>query len=277
MIGVVNRAAHLRLLHLTDPHLFADESRELYGVRTSATFETTLKQALEDARERPDALLITGDIADDGQAATYERFRSIMSSLDLPVLCVPGNHEDVPLMSRMFNGGSLQYCGSRLFANWRIVLLDSHVQGEDWGRLGDSEIQRLDEELAAARDEHVLVCLHHQPVPVGSPWLDGVGLRDAAEMRRVIAAHGNVRGVLFGHVHQASDRTVDGVRILSTPSTCAQFTPHTQTCVMDLRPPGYRWLRLDEAGGIETDVVWLEDLRQTERPPDSRQAQATMR
>ncbi len=273
----MDSAAHIRLLHFTDPHLFADESRELYGVRTAATFEATLQRALGDAGVRPDALLFTGDIADDGEAATYERFRSILSRLGLPVLCAPGNHEDVPVMSRVFNGGALRHCGSHRFANWRIVLLDSHVPGEDWGRLGDSELDRLDEELAAARDEHVLVGLHHQPVPVGSPWLDGFGLRDAAEMARVIARHGNVRGILFGHVHQASDRVVDGVRMLSTPSTCAQFTPRTESCVMDLRPPGYRWLQLSHSGGIGTGVVWLEELKQVERPPDSRQAQASVR
>jgi Icc protein len=272
----VNSLAHIRLLHFTDPHLFADESQELYGVRTAAAFEATLARALADARERPDAVLVTGDIADDGQETTYRRFCSTMQRHGLPVLCAPGNHEDVPVMSRVFNGGPVQHCGSRRMAGWRIVLLDSHVPGEDWGRLGEAELGRLDEELAAARDEHVLVCLHHHPVAVGSPWLDAFGLRDAPEMARVIARHGNVRGVLFGHVHQASDRVADGVRMLSTPSTCAQFTPRTESCVMDRAPPGYRWLRLTHSGAIETDVVWLEELRRAERPPDSRQAEVEM-
>jgi Icc protein len=60
------------------------------------------------------------------------------------------------------------------------------------------------------------------------------------------------------------------MRMMSTPSTCAQFTPNTETCVMDLRPPGFRWLELLPNGDISTEVVWLDELRQTDRPPDSR-------
>jgi Icc protein len=97
-----------------------------------------------------------------------------------------------------------------------------------------------------------------------------VGLQNGAALEALLEKHGNVRGVLWGHVHQASDRLHNGRRMLSTPSTCAQFTPNTQTCVMDLRPPAFRWLELLPDGEIRTEVVWLDELRQTERPPDSR-------
>jgi Icc protein len=86
----------------------------------------------------------------------------------------------------------------------------------------------------------------------------------------MLSRHAQVKGVLWGHVHQASDRQYRNLRMLSTPSTCAQFTPGTEACVMDIRPPGFRRLNLKAEGGIDTEVVWLEDWALTERPPDSR-------
>jgi Icc protein len=264
-------ARPLRLLHLTDLHLFADEAGEIYGVRTAETFAATLQHALMTAPGEIDAVLVTGDIAEDGESATYERFRGQMASLDLPVLCLPGNHEDRGAMTRILAEPPLQLCGTRRFPGWRIILLDTHLIGSDEGFLSADELLRLEQELVAAIDEHVLVCLHHQPLPVGSPWLDAYGVVNADAFLSRIDAQGNVRAVLFGHVHQASEQLYKGIRVMSTPSTCAQFTPHTERCVMDLAPPGFRWLELLPDGRIETEVVWLEKLRLAERPPDTRQ------
>lgn len=95
-------------------------------------------------------------------------------------------------------------------------------------------------------------------------------MRNATEFLSALSPHRNVRIVLWGHVHQASDRDYDEKRMLSTPSTCAQFSPGTAKCVMDIRPPGYRELELWDDGRIDTDVVWLDDWVVSERPPDTR-------
>lgn len=262
----------VRLLQVTDPHLFADESRELYGVNTGATFSATLAKGIAEAPGPLDAILVTGDIAEDGRRETYERFSSIVGALGMPVMCIPGNHDDRPAQSSLLNTQPLHYCGGVSFPGWRIVMLDSHVSGSDAGWLEDDELDRLDRELAAAAGQHVLICLHHQPLPIGSPWLDLVGLKNGAALAALQGKHGNVRGVLWGHIHQAFDHIHRGIRMMGTPSTCAQFTPNTQTCVMDLRSPGFRWLQLMPSGEIETAVVWLDELSRTERPPDSRRA-----
>jgi Icc protein len=249
----------VQLLQVTDPHLFGDPATELYGVNTAESLRLTLATALADG-PAPDAVLVTGDIGDDMSAEAYASFRGALQVCRAPVFCLPGNHDSPALMTRLLNGDGFQYCASTRLAGWGLVLLDTHVPGRPHGRLAAAELERLDAELRALHDAPVLVALHHPPLPVGSAWLDGVGLRNADAFLTVIDRHANVRCVLAGHVHQEFDVRRGSVRILATPSTCAQFTPHTERCVMDRRPPGYRWLGLHADGSVTTRVGWLPSL-----------------
>jgi Icc protein len=258
----------VRLLHVTDPHLFGDASQAIYGVNTALSLRRVLAQALQAGR--PDAAVVTGDIADDRSAAAYELFRDELRPLGVPVLCLPGNHDAPSLMRSMLNGDGFSHCARSMLGDWAVILLDSHLPTEPSGELSGSELARLDSELRECAGRHTLVCLHHPPVPVGSDWLDALGLHNAADFLAVIDRHPQVRVVLAGHVHQEFEAGRRGVRILTTPSTCAQFTPRTDSCVMDVRPPGYRTLSLLPDGTVETEVHWLRDWVVSARPPDSR-------
>ena len=92
-----------------------------------------------------------------------------------------------------------------------------------------------------------------------SRWLDTVGLDNADDFLDIIDAAGNVRAVVFGHVHQAFDETHRGIRIIGTPSTCAQFLPRSDTFAIDDRPPAYRRITLTPDGGVDTELIWLEE------------------
>jgi Icc protein len=248
-----------QLLQVTDPHLFGDTTRELYGLNTAESLRLVLAAALGTGRRR-DAIVVTGDIGDDFSVAAYANFRRALAGCGAPVFCLPGNHDDPALMATLFNDGGFQYCGRARLGGWGVVLLDTHLDGHAAGRLAPQELARLDTDLRALADVPVLVCLHHVPVPVGSAWLDAVGLQNGAELLAVIDRHPQVRALLAGHVHQEFDAQRGTVRLLATPSTCAQFTPRTPGCVMDRRPPGYRWLSLYDDGTLETRVEWLPAL-----------------
>lgn len=266
----MGRTKPLHLLQITDLHLHADPGTELYGVKTDDSFRAVVAAALRSREQPPDAVLITGDLVEDCSRQGYERFRSIMQALERPVMCLPGNHDDPELMKKLLDDGEFSYCASRDIGRWRFLLLDSHVPGEDGGELGAAELARLEDDLATSKQQNVLIALHHQPIDMGSAWLDGYGLRDSKDFLSVLSRYRNVRAVLWGHVHQASDRQYDEMRMLSTPSTCAQFTPGTDRCVMDTRPPGFRMLELQGDGRIDTNLVWLDEWVVDERPPDSR-------
>jgi Icc protein len=119
-------------------------------------------------------------------------------------------------------------------------------------------VQRLDHRAAATEKRRIgrpiMACRHHPPLPVGGAWLDGIGLRNADEFRVVLARHRSVRLWLGGHVQQKFARPHGRALAVTTPATCAQFTPLTDGCVMDLTPPGCRWLELQPDGAVRTQV-----------------------
>lgn len=251
------------VLQLTDIHLHAEQDYRMHGVTTQETFLAVLNHARHDPRWPPDAIVVTGDIVQDESREGYQRFRDTLKSFDLPVFCIPGNHDNPELMAEILTTAPFQLCGDAKLGEWRVILLSTFQKGNDSGALGHIRLIALEESLSQYPDEHVLICMHHQPLPMGSTWLDRVGLSNAQDFLNVVDRHDHVRAVLWGHVHQACDRERNNVRYLSTPSTCFQFLPERERCVYDSRPPGLRWLALEPDGVINTEVDWIDTANRT--------------
>lgn len=256
----VTEKESVRLLQISDTHLHATRFSRMRGVNTYDTFRAVLDMALTHEDWPPDAILVSGDVVQDESRAGYELFREEMEPLGVKVLCLPGNHDDPKLMDEILTGEPFHFCGSVRLDDWSLILLNTFLTGEDAGGLGARRLEALDAALSEHRTQHALVCMHHQPLNMGSAWLDGVGLRDADRFLEVLDSHDNVRGVLWGHVHQASDRKRGNVRFVSAPSTCSQFLPNSDFFAIDSRPPGMRWFKLQADGGLETSLVWLEQF-----------------
>ncbi len=205
----------------------------------------------------PDAIVATGDLVQDETRAGYERFHSVLAPFNKPVLCIPGNHDAPNIMSGVLGTAPFQVNGSYQADGWSVIMLSSFTHGDDAGHLSQSELERLRDTLREFSALHTLICLHHQPVPMGSRWLDGVALRNPNDLFNIVDAAPQIRGVLWGHVHQASDRYRNGLRLMSSPSTCSQFRPNSDGFALDARPPGFRWLDLHPDGTIDSEVQWL--------------------
>jgi Icc protein len=247
----------MRILHITDPHLYGSASGRLRGVQTDAS----LSAVLDDAFARvPDstAILVTGDLVQDDSSG-YLRFRSFFGALKQPVLCIPGNHDEPEAMREELSGAPFQFCGTHEVDGWQFIMLDSYYPGHVGGRLTATELARLDAALARS-SKHAMVCLHHHPISMGSRWLDTVGLVEPDAFWRVIDSHAHVRAVVWGHVHQEYDGRRGEVRLFATPSTGAQFLPNSDRYAVDSRPPAYRCFELHPDGRIDTSVHWIESL-----------------
>ena len=133
-----NQSQHLRVLQLTDCHLFAEESGKLLGVRTADSFKAVL-QAIINQQAVFDLIIVSGDISQDYSVASYQRFAHAIAVLKTPVFFVPGNHDDGPLMYRIFDQYGVHTERSLICGNWHLVFLNSEVYSVWHGWIERSE------------------------------------------------------------------------------------------------------------------------------------------
>ncbi len=251
----------LHLVQVTDTHLNRVEGGTLLGLDTDFSLRQVIDLVRRE-REQVDLVLGTGDISDHGHEDAYRRAQAYFGEFALPVLWLVGNHDHAETMAGVLGEqGELERIAES--GSWQIVMLNSQIPGAAGGNLGAAELQWLETRLAdaQARGLHSLVCLHHQPVPMGSPWIDQQMVRDRDEFFSIVDRFECVRGVLWGHVHQRFDQQRGGVQLMSTPSSCIQFAPGSEDFKVDNQAPGYRWLDLHADGRIDTGVSRVEGVK----------------
>lgn len=248
----------LKVLQITDTHLYADNAGRLLGVNTLDSFRAVIDTFLQTGWQ-PDLILATGDLVHDATARGYRQLAELLDGFEVPIYCLPGNHDDPETMRDHLCGTHVSCPHVVEHKGWRLVLLDSVIPGEVGGHLAPRELDLLQDVLK--RDPlPTLISLHHQPVAIGSAWLDEMGLDNAAALQRSIAGHPEVKGLLWGHVHQQFDAQRDGVRLMASPSTCVQFQPSSDTFSVDHCQPGFRLLALMPDGRILSEVMRIEAL-----------------
>ncbi|MBS1892769.1 MAG: phosphodiesterase [Actinobacteria bacterium] len=229
------------LLQISDPHI---------GARwNGADPEEGLRRAVEAIQalpDRPDALLISGDLTDNGAPAEYRRVRELLAPLDLTPNVLPGNHDlREPLREEFGLPGQdeepVSYAAD--LGPLRLVCLDSTIPGAEGGALDGGRIEWLDATLAEDAGKPTVVALHHPPLRTEIPTFERIGLapesRDA--LADVIARHPQVTRIVAGHVHRAIVAELAGRAVVTVPSTYLQaaldFTaPKLQMCA---DPPGF--------------------------------------
>ncbi len=249
----------LWVLQVSDTHLFADLGGTLGGVNTLHTMHQTLEMALRTLPRKPDLLIATGDLVHDASSAGYDRLAHSLLELQIPAHYLPGNHDNPKLMAECMAASGIP--DKRLIdtAHWRILLLDSTVAGEEGGHLDTDELIWLEQQIQAT-DKHLLLCLHHQPIPVGSRWIDTMAVDNGTALVSLANDCPQVKGVIWGHVHQAFEYFEKGVRWLSAPSTCVQFAPGSDEFSLDPVAPGCRVLALSPNGEISSQILRLDTL-----------------
>lgn len=248
----------INIIQITDLHLFADPEKKLLGIQTEKSFLSVLAHVQQ--HHKPDLILLTGDLAQDGSSAAYQRLQHHLTKLDTPCYCLPGNHDCPALMKEILNSDNIHSSQQILEKGWQIVCLDSKLPESDGGHLANDQLTFLDQCLKNHPDLPALIVFHHPPLPVNSQWLDTMTLNNPEALFKVLAKHSQAKGILLGHVHQQQEWTHNGLQLLTTPSTCFQFKPESKEFSLDNQPPGYRWLNLRADGSIETAVYRLDTI-----------------
>ncbi|MEQ1874100.1 MAG: metallophosphoesterase [Ilumatobacteraceae bacterium] len=206
------------------------------------------------ADAQPDVLLLTGDIADDGSLEALERVAQAVKPLGVPVLAVAGNHDDPAAVATILGAVDEMSIGG-----WRLLLADTTIPKTEWGRIDVPDLlRRLGPDVGVP----TLLALHHPPISTSThPWMR---LEGGAELATALAARGDVRVVLSGHLHEAFNVVFGGVSYIGCSSSFysikhrnAQFildNGHVGALVLSLADDGdFSWRRLPDPN--ETNTV----------------------
>jgi 3',5'-cyclic-AMP phosphodiesterase len=249
---------HISVLQITDTHIMATPDATLLGVNTAYYFNAVLELA-SNSETKFDLCLVTGDLAQDPYRPTYEYLLNALENLDIPCICLPGNHDDFELMQAILCTEKVNCHKRVVLGNWQIIHLNSQIPDSSDGYLADTELSYLENSLKDNPNLFTLIAVHHNCVPCGSGWMDVMMIDNAKDLFDITKRHLNVKAIINGHIHQEMDVQIGNVRVLSTPSTCFQFKPQTESFSLDGLSPGYRWINLYDDGTINTEVVRLPE------------------
>ena len=238
------------MAQLTDPHLLADPGGGYRGVNSHGQFQACLRAVCSG---NPHLILLTGDLAQDETWAAYGLLRDQLAACGVPALVMAGNHDHPQLLrSCLGRHAAVAPCGVAV-GNWLVIGLDSHRAGSMGGRLDVGQLDWLVNTLRSYPGP-CLVALHHPPTAIGSPPMDPMALEEPERLLGLLQDCPQVKGVVFGHVHQAWRRQVP-LPLMACPSTATQIAPTQPGAHPDA--PGWRLLRLAADGRLHTQVMRL--------------------
>lgn len=246
--------AALRIIQISDCHVSADPDALYRGQNAVANLQKILHLV---RRWNPVLVLLTGDLSEDGSQESYECTSALLAQTGVPVLALPGNHDDLELMSRYFRLGPWHGPHVMEVENWQLVLLDSTEADRISGCFSSSSLEQIRTSLHDQGRGHTLVALHHQPVAVGAPWIDRYMLESAAQFFEVVDQSARIRCISWGHVHHDFQVQRKGVTLLGAPSTVANSIPGAQHFTLDPTGPACRWLELSACGEVDTGLLYL--------------------
>jgi Icc protein len=229
------------VVQLSDPHIGATwaDGDPLAGLATAVASIRRLRPA-------PDALLLTGDLADNLADSEYAEVVASIEGIDAPRYALPGNHDDRDGVRRHFGipgepRTPVQYAVE--LGALRILMLDSTRPGADAGEYDAGRLGWLEDALSADPRTPTLLAMHHPPLVTHVPGLDALALAagDRAALAEVVRRHSNVTAIIAGHVHRAISGELAGRRVLSAPSTYVGFELDLVAEQIDdvPAPPGY--------------------------------------
>ncbi|MEM1362877.1 MAG: metallophosphoesterase [Pseudomonadota bacterium] len=227
-----------QFLVLSDLHLGAQATAQ--GRCPNTSFVQVLDY-IEQHHSEAEVVFITGDLVDNGVEAEYELLREALSGFPLPVHLTLGNHDDPNAFRRVFGPNLSSRSKVELQNGTPCYVLDTHLAGQNAGRLGASQLDWFKERLAEDT-RPAFVFMHHPPGLVAVPSFDAIGLTDRDALGPIIDAAPQIRAAFFGHCHMPLSGRFGQMPGYCVSSTFVQFRPSSKKVKFGLNktaPPGF--------------------------------------
>ncbi|CAG9217472.1 phosphodiesterase [Paraburkholderia caribensis] len=255
--------AQISDLHIKRPGALA------YRRVDTAAYLSRCVERLNALAPAPDAIIITGDLVDQGEPEQYEHLKSLLAPLKIPYHLLVGNHDDRTALRATFidhkelhtNSEFIQYTVD--IGPLRLIALDSMVPGQSAGLLCDARLAWLEAQLQTAHDKPVIVALHHPPFVSGIGHMDALRLDPASakKLAALIARHPNVERVICGHVHRPMFVRFGGTIASAVPAPAHQVALDLRDdapSAFMMEPPAFALHRYDSVNGLITHHAYVD-------------------
>jgi Icc protein len=240
------------IAQISDCHLPADPKQKYRGINPHKNLKTLMRNV---KAMKPDLLLATGDLSEDGSRKSYRLLKQYLNLPGIPVLALPGNHDDAELLAEAFPGSPAETIAVSDHGPWQIIRLNSCLPGKPEGRVGDRALRDLECLLRDGTQRPRLIAVHHQPISVNSPWIDKYPLLNPEPLLQMIDHHPIVKAVVWGHIHRAFEAQRTGTAMLGGPSSAINSLTDVQKFTEDPAGPASRWLELGADGSVQSGII----------------------
>ncbi|MGH8676586.1 MAG: phosphodiesterase [Burkholderiales bacterium] len=256
------------LAQVSDLHIRAQGQLSYRVVDTAGMLRACVRHLLA-LRQRPDAVVITGDLTDRALPEEYAMLRELLAPLAMPVYVMPGNHDRREALRAAFPEHaylrqSPEFIQFAIDAHpLRIVAIDTLIPGESGGELCARRIEWLESTLALEPDKPTVVLMHHPPFKTLIGHMDHFGLRDPQPLATVIRRNPQVHAILCGHVHRPIETRFAGTLASTSPSAAHQIALDLSADAPSrfvMEPPAYRLHAYTPESGLVSHTAYIGEF-----------------
>ena len=237
------------IAHLSDPHVRPRGDLYQGVVDSNAMFEAAVDQ-LNGLFPRPDIVILSGDLVNDGTAAEYGVARETLGKIKQPLLLIPGNHDNPNVIRLCFadhsylpQSGPMHFVADT-YGPVRIIGLDVTVPGQHHGDMDDDAVRWLETALGCEPSRPTIIMMHQPPFESGIPYIDIYCCRRGNRLADIVSRFPAVERILCGHIHRFMQLRFGGTMLCTAPST---------TTAIALRP----WPEAQAASFVEPPALLL--------------------
>ncbi|MHA1165285.1 MAG: phosphodiesterase [Alphaproteobacteria bacterium] len=216
------------IAQISDVHI-AGPGKKTFGIAPMAENLALCVEHINQLGPKPDLVLVTGDIANEGLLEETQRAAGILENLHCPFYVIPGNHDDRSNLWSVFGGRA---CPERHegFFNYviegydvRLIALDSTVRGAPGGEICETRAAWLETRISEAKQQPTIIFMHHPPVKCGVAETDIDGFAGAQRLGEIIEKYPNIERLLCGHIHLPAHMRWRGSVVSTAPSMGMQL------------------------------------------------------
>lgn len=256
------------IAQISDPHVMPQGVLYQGLLDTNAMFAAAIRH-LNKLPQRPDVVILSGDVVDGGTLAEYKLARETLAAIEQKLLVIPGNHDEREAFRSCFADlGYLSRSGPINFVAGdcgpvRIVGLDVTIPGLGHGDMDDAAVAFLEAALAQEPGRPTIIMMHQPPFTSGIAFMDQYRCLRGHRLAEIVSRYPAVERIVCGHVHRSMQLRFGGTVLCTAPSTGAAIAldlgpePVGASC---LEPPGlllHHWM---PTTGLVTHLVPIGDF-----------------